>query len=355
MRYWVMAAALTLGMAFPVLAQDDNRGTEGGKAEKKTDEAKDAKPEAATGIQFLTNLDEAKKQAAESKRGLFIVFSTSWCGPCKMLQQKVWSDSAFAETLAKTSVAVKLDGDTEVQAKKDFEIRAYPTILLAQADGKVLARQVGAGGMMTANAWEIWISEALGSGSKLDDLVKAAEEAPQDLAKVKAVADTLYELGRKDEAVKWYDKAEKLVDEQSLQIKLRKVEVLLGKMKDDPTIHEVMDEILPRMMAKKDERVIDISLSFANLIARLGEKKDPARARKMMQDLQAAFTDSDRMIEFRCRAGMFAHQAGDNETALTEMKQIAQDFKDSDNETIKIWVDRCHRFIKTLEGGGKYR
>lgn len=336
MRYWAMSVLL-LAMAVPMLAQED-----GEKAEAK-------------GIQFLTNLEEAKKQAKAGEKKLFVVFSTSWCGPCKQLQAKVWDDDNFAAALAKTCVAVKLDGDVEREAVKTFEVRAYPTILLCDAAGEVLARQVGSGGMATGAAWETWIAERLGQGSKLDALIKAATDAPEDLAKVKAVADALWDLGRKDEAAQWYDKAEKLADETALQIKLRKVEALLAKRKDDPTIHEVMDDILPKLMARKDERAIDITLNFANLVARMAEKKDPARARKMMQDLAAAFTEHKRLVEFRCHAGMYAHQAGDNETALAEMRKIAEDYKDSTDETTKIWVDRCHRFIKNVEGGHKYR
>ena len=110
-----------------------------------------------------------------------------------------------------------------------------------------------------------------------------------------------------------------------------------------------------KLLRKKDERVIQISFDFANIIARMADEKDPKTARQMMLDLKEAFPDSDRMIEFRCHAGMYAHQAGDNDTALAEMKQIAEDYKDSDDKVIKIWVDRCGRFIKTVEGGGRYR
>jgi hypothetical protein len=75
----------------------------------------------------------------------------------------------------------------------------------------------------------------------------------------------------------------------------------------------------------------------------------------MMLDLIAAFPESPRLVELRCRAGMYAHLGGDNETALAEMKQTAEDFKDSTDETTKIWVDRCKRFIATLEKGERYR
>jgi hypothetical protein len=152
-----------------------------------------------------------------------------------------------------------------------------------------------------------------------------------------------------------YGRAEEVVEEELIQIKLRKCELLMGKLKDDPTVREVLEELIPKLLKKKDERVIDVSMDFANIIARMADKKDPAKGREMMVALKDAFPDHTRMIEFRCHAGMYAHQNGDNESALAEMKAIAEDYKDSKDEVIKIWVDRCHRFIKTLEGGGKYR
>ncbi|MCB9894180.1 MAG: thioredoxin family protein [Planctomycetes bacterium] len=357
----ICGAALVVLMLFgAVLAQDKGerkveKPETGSSDEGKSVEGEHADDEAEPGIQFLHNLEEAKKQAAESNKKLFIVFSTSWCGPCKLLKQKVWSSDVIAKRVDKDFVPVYLDGDKEAAAKKLFEVRAYPTIILAGSDCKLIAREVGTGGKLTPEAWSMWIDEKLGQTGKLDELLAAVEKNPKDAAALRGLADAYYNLGRKEEAAKIYGQAEEIVEEELIQIKLRKCEILMAKLKDDPTVREVLDEWIPKLLKKKDERVIEISFSFANIIARMADEKDPKRARQMMLDLKDAFPDSDRMIEFRCHAGMYAHQAGDNETALSEMKQIAEDYKDSDDKTTQIWVDRCNRFIKTVEGGGRYR
>lgn len=355
-----MMLALMMTLAPALAAQQGVGSTEPqprpqAKAEAKPDA--EAQPEAdkATGVQFLTDLAEAKKQAAEAKKRIFIVFSTTWCGPCKKLAADVWSDAGFAETLAKNFVALKIDGDAQKEATRSFGVTAYPTILLTEADGSVVCTQVGTDKRFTPAAWILWLDEQLNSGSKLAGLKAATDSKPEDAAAWSAYADALFELGRKQEAAEAYTKAESLLDEQALHVKVRKAQLLLAQMKDDPTCREVLEELLPKLIKRKDERAIDLSLDFANIVGRLAKEKDPKRSRQMMLDLIAAFPESPRLIELRCRAGMYAHLSGDNETALAEMKQAAEDFKDSTDETTKIWVDRCKRFIATLEKGEKYR
>jgi len=340
-----------------VLAQEGtgSRAEKKSETEKKVEGETKGETEKEAGIQFMHNLDDAKKLATEQKKKLFVVFSTSWCGPCKLLKEKVWSSDVIAERVAKDFVPVYLDGDKEAAAKKLFDVKAYPTIILAEADCRVIATEVGTGGKTTPEGWSLWIDEKLGASGKLEQFEAAVEKAPQDAAALRALADAYYDLGRKDDAARMYGRAEAVVEEELIQIKLRRCELLMGKLKDDPTVREVLDELIPKLLKKKDERVIQVSLDFANIIARMADKKDPAKGREMMLALKEAFPEHKQLVQFRCMAGMYAHQNGDNETALAEMKATAEDFKDSTDEVTKIWVDRCHRFIKTVEGGGKYR
>ena len=350
MRKLMVAMAVMMLTTFGVLAQDAGNAAPEGDA--KSDSADEAKQ---SGIQFLLDFAEAKKQAVDDEKKLFIVFGTTWCGPCKMLKEKVWSKDAIAERVTQDFIPVYVDGDKDRATVNEFEVKAYPTIILAEADGTLIAREVGTGGKLTAEAWSLWIDEQLGATGKLDALIATVEKHPEDAAALRALADAYFDLGRKDDAVVYYTRAEVIVEEELIQIKLRKAELLLASAKNDPTVREVITDLIPKLVAKKDERVINISLGFANLLGRIGEDKDPKQARQMMLDLVEAFPDDDRLIEFRCRAGMFAHMADDNETALSEMRAIADEYKDSDDKNTKIWLDRCHRFIKKIEDGGRYR
>ncbi|MCL4730123.1 MAG: thioredoxin family protein [Planctomycetes bacterium] len=317
--------------------------------------AAETKP-AATGIVFVDDFATAQKQAEEKKLKLFVVFSTSWCGPCKKLAAEVWSLDSVARRVAKDFVPVYVDGDKDKATCRKYEVNAYPTIILANADGSLIAKEVGTGGRFTGEAWIDWIDRQLGTGDRLGDLIKAANANPADVAAQRAVADALYAAGRKKEAAEYYARAEKVLEDELLLIKLRKAEAMMDRAKSSPEVAELLNEVIPKLIAKKDERVVEITLNFANQIGRLaGKDNDPRRARQMMLDLMAAFPEHKQMVVFRCNAGMYAHQSGDNETALAEMRKIAEDYKDSTDEVTKIWVDRCERFIKAVEGGHKYR
>lgn len=67
-----------------------------------------------------------------------IVFSASWCGPCKRLAP------AVAELIEKyPDNVVKYDVDVEVELRDDFEITAVPTLILVDNDGQEISRKLG--------------------------------------------------------------------------------------------------------------------------------------------------------------------------------------------------------------------
>lgn len=65
-----------------------------------------------------------------------LVFSASWCGPCK----------AFKPTLLELdqSRLVYIDIDEMPEIRHDYEVRSVPTVILVDEDGQELDRYVGA-------------------------------------------------------------------------------------------------------------------------------------------------------------------------------------------------------------------
>jgi len=94
----------------------------------------------------------AMAQAAKEKKDLLIDFTGSdWCGWCIKLDKEVFSEAAFADEAVKSFVFLKLDfprkktlpeeikkQNAEWQAK--FGIGGFPTIILADAQGRAYAR-----------------------------------------------------------------------------------------------------------------------------------------------------------------------------------------------------------------------
>lgn len=99
-------------------------------------------PRAAKPLAFGTDYAAAMAQAAKTKQRVFVDFATTWCGPCKVMDQWVYT-AADVVNAATDIISVKLDGDVERDLVKKFGIAGYPTMLLLDADGKEVRRLVG--------------------------------------------------------------------------------------------------------------------------------------------------------------------------------------------------------------------
>lgn len=101
----------------------------------------DERPRARTkaALTWSHNLDEALATAKASGKRVFIDFETTWCGPCKTMDEWIWTDAQVASALAAGFVTVKLDGDIEKALVKRFAVSGYPTMVIVDpASGKAL-------------------------------------------------------------------------------------------------------------------------------------------------------------------------------------------------------------------------
>lgn len=101
---------------------------------------------------WLTSFAEAKVEAAKRNVPILADFSGSdWCGWCMKLDKEVFSTPAFAKYAAGNLVLLLVDFPEEKpqtdEVKKQnsalsdqFAIKGFPTVLLLDAEGKLLAR-----------------------------------------------------------------------------------------------------------------------------------------------------------------------------------------------------------------------
>jgi thiol-disulfide isomerase/thioredoxin len=104
-------------------------------ADKKA--AKATKP-----LEFRHDVDAAIAEAAEKKLPCFIKFETTWCGPCKMMTQMVFTAQDVVEA-AEGTVCVMVDGDERKDLVERYTVKGYPTGLLITAEGTESARFIG--------------------------------------------------------------------------------------------------------------------------------------------------------------------------------------------------------------------
>ena len=98
-----------------------------------------------------TNFNEGKTfqqilaQATAEGKPVFVDCYTSWCGPCKQMATKVFPQKEAGDYFNSKFVCWKVDmekGEGPELAKK-YEVAAYPTFLILNADGTLRATQVG--------------------------------------------------------------------------------------------------------------------------------------------------------------------------------------------------------------------
>jgi len=101
------------------------------------------RPRAPAPLTWAHGFDDALAEAARTGRRVLIDFETTWCGPCKTMDEWIWSDADVAARLRAGYVGVKLDGDLEKALVTRFSVRGYPTMIVLDAAGKELKRVVG--------------------------------------------------------------------------------------------------------------------------------------------------------------------------------------------------------------------
>lgn len=89
---------------------------------------------------------EIKAKAAAEKKVIFLDAYTSWCGPCKQMASQVFTNNEVADYFNANFINAKIDmekGEGPELAKL-YKVKAYPSLLFIDAQGKVVSLKVGA-------------------------------------------------------------------------------------------------------------------------------------------------------------------------------------------------------------------
>lgn len=102
-------------------------------------------------LNWLTNIETAKQEAKAQNKPLLLYFTGSdWCIWCQKMDGEVFDSAEFHNDFAQKLVFVeldfpqkkKLDAATKAQNEKlanEYNIQAFPTVLILNPDGKLMA------------------------------------------------------------------------------------------------------------------------------------------------------------------------------------------------------------------------
>lgn len=100
---------------------------------------------AAGPISWSSSFNDAQRTAT-ADQVIFVDVYTDWCGWCKYMDQRVYTDTAVQQ-FAASHVFVKLDAEDGAEGTafaQRMQVRGYPTLLVFSHDGRLLGAQPGA-------------------------------------------------------------------------------------------------------------------------------------------------------------------------------------------------------------------
>ena len=90
-----------------------------------------------------------KKYCMESASNLKMVFMdcyTVWCGPCKMMNERVFTQKVVGDYFKKHFIPLKVDMEKGegIALRKKFDVNAFPTMFILDAEGNIVGKLQGA-------------------------------------------------------------------------------------------------------------------------------------------------------------------------------------------------------------------
>ncbi len=95
-------------------------------------------------VEWLNDLERAKRLSIETGKPILYDFTAKWCGPCRRMDREFWPKPEIVE-LSKKFVCVKVNFDIEKAFAAKYGIRAIPNVVFTDPWGRGLLGQKGFG------------------------------------------------------------------------------------------------------------------------------------------------------------------------------------------------------------------
>lgn len=287
---------------------------------------------AAEGDGWIVDFEKAKETAAKEKKDILMDFTGSdWCGYCIKLHDEVFTKDEFKKEAPKSFVLLKLDfpKDTSKQTKEEiaqngklneqYKVTGYPTIFLADAQGRPYGKMVGYDGtpadaytknLLESQKVRIQRDELFGKAAKAEGVEKA-KLLDQAISLVDAELAAIYQAeidqiiaSDKDDAAKLKSKYENLAKVEKVK---KQLEDIVKENQQDPkacvaAIDKLYTELKPTGVVAVEVlyarafmkfRNKDMEGSRADLDAALKADPNSPRAEEIKGIIQQVFEKQD--------------------------------------------------------------
>jgi thiol:disulfide interchange protein len=108
------------------------------------------------------DIDAALAKAKKMNKIVFIDFFTTWCAPCRVMEESVFRDEDVANYMNENCISIRVNAEKGKgpDRKLEYAVDAYPTMLFYSSNGDEVARKQGSLGIepfkefMKASVWK---------------------------------------------------------------------------------------------------------------------------------------------------------------------------------------------------------
>lgn len=162
------------------------------------------------GVKFdhESSWQQVQAKAKAEHKYIFMDCFTTWCGPCKYMTAQIFPQESVGEALNKDFINIKVQLDTtdkdNEQVKKwyqdghdianKYSVRAYPTYLIFDPNGKLVHKAVGSS---PAEEFIVKVKNALNPETQYYTLIEQYEKGQKDsafLRKVMLATQAAYDM-----------------------------------------------------------------------------------------------------------------------------------------------------------------
>jgi thiol:disulfide interchange protein len=97
----------------------------------------------ASAIAWRTDFEAALAEARSANKRVLVDFSADWCPPCVAMKHDVWPHPRVVSAVDAGHVPLLVDADRDTVLAARYQVSAIPTVLLLDADGRVVKRKDG--------------------------------------------------------------------------------------------------------------------------------------------------------------------------------------------------------------------
>lgn len=99
-------------------------------------------PVSAKEIAWQRFADGIARGKTENKK-IFLHFYARWCGACKIMENKTFTDPTVIAYINENFIPIKVDADRELKTSQMFRVRALPDNWFIAEDGKPIGHRLG--------------------------------------------------------------------------------------------------------------------------------------------------------------------------------------------------------------------